>query len=146
MSILNDPFPNPRTHLGSSNVRRSREIDDPNRHELILLGDGEKKVTMAIETRVPNAAVFTFNKEDHTLGELLRSRLHKDKRVTFSGYKVEHPLIPKFDLRVQTDGEITPKDAVLKACRDIVQDLAILSQEFTKEWELKKIARNDADA
>ena len=94
---------------------------------------------------VPNAAVFTFNKEDHTLGELLRSRLLKDKRVIFSGYKVEHPLLPKFDLRVQTDGEITPKEAVLKACRDTVQDLAILSREFTKEFELKKIARNDTD-
>ena len=34
-----------------SNILRSREIDTPDRHELILLGDGEKKVTMAIETR-----------------------------------------------------------------------------------------------
>ncbi|KAI9664919.1 MAG: DNA-directed RNA polymerase II core subunit [Bathelium mastoideum] len=126
-------------------IVNSCDNDAPYRHELILLGDGEKKVTMAIETRVPNAAVFTFNKEDHTLGELLRARLHKDKRVIFSGYKVEHPLLPKFDLRVQTDGDITPKEAVLKACRDTVQDLATLSQEFTKEWELKKITRNDAD-
>lgn len=41
---------------------------------------------------------------------------------------------------MQTDGEVTPKDAVVQACADIVKDLEKLDQEFTKEWELKKIA------
>lgn len=45
-----------------------------------------------------------------------------------------------FELRVQTDGEITPKEAVVQACQDIIQDLQKLDQEFTKEFELKKIA------
>ena len=35
---------------------------------------------------------------------------------------------------------MTPKEAVVQACADIVQDLQRLDQEFTKEWELKKIA------
>lgn len=52
-----------------------------------------------------------------------------------------HPLFATFDLRVQTDGSLTPKDAVVKACRDIVQDLDALSREFTKEWELKRISK-----
>lgn len=73
---------------------------------------------------------------------MLRSRLLASEHVTFSGYRVPHPLDPKFELRVQTDGEITPKEAVVKACRDIVQDLAELSRQFTKEWELKKIVRS----
>jgi len=42
---------------------------------------------------------------------------------------------------VSTDGTVTPKDAILIACKDVVQDLAVLAREFTKEWELKKIAR-----
>ncbi|KAI9701389.1 MAG: DNA-directed RNA polymerase II core subunit [Bogoriella megaspora] len=121
------------------------DVAEQYRHELILLGDGEKKVTMTVDTRVANTVIFTFNKEDHTLGNMIRARLLKDKRVTFAGYKVEHPLLPKFELRVGTDGEITPKDALIKACKDLVQDLAILSREFTKEWELKKIAGNDAE-
>ena len=89
---------------------------------------------------VANTAIFTFNKEDHTLANLLSSRLHKYKHVTFSAYKVPHPLFATFELRVGTDGSMTPKDAVILACRDVVQDLEIIKQEFVKEWELKKIA------
>jgi DNA-directed RNA polymerase II subunit RPB11 len=106
---------------------------------------------------VPSAAVFTFNKEDHTLGNMIRSRLSQSSHVLFAGYKVRsvpllckesrlialmqvpHPLIPKFELRVQTDGEITPKDAVVAACHELVKDLGILSREFTKEFELRKM-------
>jgi DNA-directed RNA polymerase II subunit RPB11 len=37
---------------------------------------------------MPNTSIFTFNKEDHTLGNLLRARLLQDRRVTFAAYKV----------------------------------------------------------
>lgn len=40
---------------------------------------------------------------------------------------------------MQTDGEITPKDALLAACHDTVRDLGTLSREFTKEFELRKM-------
>lgn len=60
--------------------------------------------------------------------------------MLFAAYKVPHPLFALFELRVQTDGSITPKDAVVQACMDIVQDLQKLDQEFTKEFELKKIS------
>lgn len=43
------------------------------------------------------------------------------------------------ELRVQTDGQITPKEAVLAACHDLVKDLGTLSREFTKEYELRKM-------
>jgi DNA-directed RNA polymerase II subunit RPB11 len=89
--------------------------------------------------------MFTFNKEDHTLGNLLRAKLAKSAHVLFAGYQVPHPLFATFKLRVQTDGELTPKDAVIQACRDLVNELQMLDQEFTKEWELKKIAGAGAD-
>lgn len=50
-----------------------------------------------------------------------------------------HPLVPKVELRVQTDGEITPKEGVIAACHELVKDLGILSREFTKEYELRKM-------
>ena len=37
---------------------------------------------------IPSTAIFTLNKEDHTLGNLLRSQLLKNPRVLFAGYKV----------------------------------------------------------
>lgn len=94
---------------------------------------------------MPNASLFTFRKEDHTLANLLRARLVKFPNVVFAAYKVPHPLFATFELRVQTDGSISPKDAVVQACADIVQDLQKLDQEFTKEWELKKIAVGSGD-
>ncbi|EFE42678.1 hypothetical protein TRV_02570 [Trichophyton verrucosum HKI 0517] len=84
---------------------------------------------------VPSTAIFTFNKEDHTLGNLIRSRLLQNQHVLFSGYR--------------TDGQITPKEAVLAACHDLVKDLGTFSREFTKEYELRKMVgagtqQNDA--
>ncbi|KAM0092221.1 DNA-directed RNA polymerase II core subunit [Aspergillus fumigatus] len=141
--------------------------------ESFVLSPGEEKVEVETDTRIPSSSIFTFNKEDHTLGNLLRSRLLQNSHVIFAGYKVcppmeavfssilfevlgaflesfgmhgsdelsqvPHPLVPKFELRVQTDGEITPKDALLAACHDLVKDLGILSREFTKEYELRKM-------
>jgi len=91
-------------------------------------------------TGVPNTAIFAFLKEDHTLGNLLTSRLHSYPTVTFAAYIVPHPLFANFDLRVTTDGSISPKEALLTACKDLVSDLSALSNEFTKEIELNKIA------
>ena len=89
--------------------------------------------------------MFTFNKEDHTLGNLLRAKLAKSEHVLFAGYQVPHPLFAKFHMRVQTDGVVTPKEAIIQACRDLIAELQSLDQEFTKEWELKKIAGAGAD-
>ncbi|PKY01303.1 DNA-directed RNA polymerase II subunit RPB11a [Aspergillus campestris IBT 28561] len=113
--------------------------DQQPRYESFVLGNGENKVDMEVDTRIPNTSIFTFNKEDHTLGNMIRSRLLQSSHVLFAAYKVPHPLVPKFILRVQTDGEITPKDAVIAACHELVRDLGILSREFTKEYELRKM-------
>ncbi|KAF3049478.1 DNA-directed RNA polymerase II core subunit [Didymella keratinophila] len=114
--------------------------------ELFLLDDGQQKVEYKEETRVPNTAIFTFNKEDHTLGNLLSQRLLKYEYIVFSAYKVPHPLFATFELRVQTDGTITPKEAIIRCCKDIVQDLHVLNSSFQTEWLGKKIvSEGEAD-
>ncbi|KAL8857086.1 MAG: hypothetical protein Q9178_006378 [Gyalolechia marmorata] len=130
---------------GQPGSRAIAEENVPNRFELFLLGDGEKKVVEEPDTRVQSASVFTFNKEDHTLGNMLRSRLLQSPHVQFSGYKVPHPLFSKFELRVQTDGSITPRQALLQACKDLVTDLGLLAREFTKEWELRKMVGDNVE-
>ncbi|KAJ5092162.1 hypothetical protein NUU61_007032 [Penicillium alfredii] len=109
-------------------------------YEAILLAPGEKKIDVESDPRVPDTAVFTFHKEDHTLGNLLRSRLLKTPHVLFAAYRVPHPLTPDFVLRVQTDGEVTPREVVINACHALIRDYGILSREFTKEFELRKMA------
>lgn len=73
---------------------------------------------------------------------MLRDKLFRSEHVTFSAYKVPHPLFATFQLRVHTDGEITPKNALIKACGELITELQELDQEFTKEFELKKMAAN----
>ncbi|KAJ5331057.1 hypothetical protein N7476_000840 [Penicillium atrosanguineum] len=126
--------PAPR-HVGPPQVE---DRQDP--YEAILLGPGENKIDVEIDTRLPSAAIFTFHKEDHTLGNMLRTRLLKTPHVVFAAYKIPHPLTPNFLLRVQTDGEITPRQAVITASKALIQDLGTLSREFTKEYELRKMA------
>lgn len=93
---------------------------------------------------VPNTDVFTFNKEDHTLGNLLAQRLLKYDDILFSAYKIPHPLFASFELRVQTDGSITPKAAVVRCCTDVINDLGKLNDSFTTEWLGKRIVSEGA--
>jgi DNA-directed RNA polymerase II subunit RPB11 len=58
-------------------------------------------------------------------------------------FPVPHPLFATLELRIQTDGELTPKEAVVAACKGLVGDLETLSREFTKEYELRKMVSGD---
>merc|ERR1711892_929014 len=69
------------------------KMNAPPTFESFLLFDGEKKITREQDTKVPNAAIFTLNKEDHTLGNLIRHQLLKDPNVLFAGYKNPSPFV-----------------------------------------------------
>lgn len=58
---------------------------------------------------------------------------------------VPHPLFAMIELRVQTNGEKTPKEAIVQCCRSLVGELQILSKEFTKEYELRKLVSGDGN-
>lgn len=60
--------------------------------------------------------------------------------VTFAAYKVAHPLFFVFELRLTTDGAMGPKEALLEASKNMVEDLVMLGRRFTHEWELLKQA------
>lgn len=77
---------------------------------------------------------------------MLTDKLTRLEHVTFAAYKVPHPLFATFDLRVHTDGDISPKEAVVQACQELVQELQTLDQEFTKEFELHRITRQGPGA
>jgi DNA-directed RNA polymerase II subunit RPB11 len=59
-------------------------MNAPDRFELFILPEGVKKsinpsslltvrVTLEPDSKIPNAATITFEKEDHTLGNMLRA-------------------------------------------------------------------------
>ncbi|KAL2427261.1 hypothetical protein ABEF95_010768 [Exophiala dermatitidis] len=119
---------------GSSNI--------PDRTEAFLLDPGQKKVEPGHDTRTPNTMIFVYNKEDHTLGNALVDQLHKNSHVTYAAYRVPHPLFARFELRIQTDGEITPNEALLAATRDVIRELEVIKVKFTREYELRKMVGN----
>ncbi|KAL7460606.1 hypothetical protein ACHAXS_001050 [Conticribra weissflogii] len=90
-------------------------MNAPERSACFLLDDDEEKVEYSVDTKVSNAGTFTFNKEDHTVANLLRMQLLRDPAVKFAGYMHPHPLVAPVevlsaaieDLSNETDHLIT---------------------------------------
>uniref|UniRef100_A0A3Q3ASS9 RNA polymerase II subunit J n=1 Tax=Kryptolebias marmoratus TaxID=37003 RepID=A0A3Q3ASS9_KRYMA len=119
---------------GSGSVRfRSAlrgNMNAPPAFESFLLFEGEKKISISKDTKVPNACLFTLNKEDHTLGNIIRAQLLKDPQVLFAGYKVPHPLEHKIVIRVQTTPDYSPQEAFTNAITDLISELSLLEERF----------------
>ena len=49
-----------------------------------MLYEGEKKIEVKKEVNVSDAALFTLNREDHTLGNILKTQLLRDPKVRTS--------------------------------------------------------------
>jgi DNA-directed RNA polymerase II subunit RPB11 len=49
-----------------------------------------------------NSVTYRIELEDHTIGDLLRIYLLKNKEVKFAGYRVPHPLDDILEIKVQT--------------------------------------------
>ncbi|CAD5123617.1 DgyrCDS11944 [Dimorphilus gyrociliatus] len=113
-------------------------MNAPPTFESFILFEGEKKVTIEKDTKVPNAAIFTVNKEDHTIGNILRCQLLKDPKVLFAGYKHPHPLEHKIVLRVQTTPDTTPQIALTEAITDLISEVSLLEERFRDAIREKK--------
>uniref|UniRef100_A0A646QF54 DNA-directed RNA polymerase II subunit RPB11 n=1 Tax=Hemiscolopendra marginata TaxID=943146 RepID=A0A646QF54_9MYRI len=113
-------------------------MNAPPSFESFLLFDGEKKIIIEKDTKVPNAAIFTVNKEDHTLGNMIRYQLLKDPNVLFAGYKVPHPLEHKIIIRVQTTADYSPQEAFTNAITDLISELSLLEERFKEAVREKK--------
>ncbi|KAL2760813.1 hypothetical protein ACRALDRAFT_1053599 [Sodiomyces alcalophilus JCM 7366] len=123
-------------------------MNAPDRFELFVLGPDEKKIDERPVASMANTSDFLVKKEDHTLGNLLSEHLKMHPQVLMAGYKVPHPNVPEMFLRVQTNGEITPKEAVVSVLKDLLKMFSNLSQEFIREFELRRVveARRNDDA
>ncbi|ODV69732.1 RBP11-like subunits of RNA polymerase [Hyphopichia burtonii NRRL Y-1933] len=118
-------------------------MNAPDRFELFILPDGVDKIKITPDTKVPNAALIRIEREDHTLANLLRAQLLKDERVIFAAYKVEHPLFANFILRIQTEDDYSPKDALKNACSGLISELDVIKTKFKDEWALKSLLNNN---
>lgn len=85
------------------------------------------------DTRIPDASVFTIEREDHTVANALRAYILKDRRTVFCGYRVPHPLEHNCEIKLQTVPEETPKlvfmdglDAVVRDCESLISQIDVV--------------------
>lgn len=69
-------------------------------------------VSYVKDNRKQNCGTFILSKEDHTIGNLVRSRLVEDKNVRFAGYRVPHPLINECHVRIETIDKSNPRQVI----------------------------------
>lgn len=98
---------------------------------------------MEMDTRMPNAATFSVQREDHTLGNILACHLQQQEHVLFAGYKVPHPLEHMFELKVQTDSTTTPTAALQQSIDGLIGNLGVLEERFKSE--IRKSASTSAN-
>mmetsp|Transcript_18664 Transcript_18664/g.56412 ORF Transcript_18664/g.56412 Transcript_18664/m.56412 type:complete len:121 (+) Transcript_18664:361-723(+) len=110
----------------------------PDRFEKFTLPEGVKKITHEKDKKVPDAAKFVLEREDHTVGNLLRMQLHRDKNVMFAGYQVPHPLEYKLVIKVQTNGKHEPVNAMENCLKALEEEYGDIKQQFDAQAEQLK--------
>jgi DNA-directed RNA polymerase II subunit RPB11 len=95
--------------------------------------------------QVTNAGTFHFNKEDHTVGNLLRMQLLRDPNVRFAGYCHPHPLVHFIDMKIQTNNStVAPVEVLSSAIEDLANETDHLITQFQDAVETWK-RENDAE-
>jgi len=107
-------------------------MNAPNRSDAYLLPEGATKVTYEKDMRISNAGQFTILREDHTIANLIRMQLLRDNNVTFSGYMHPHPLINDVKVRVQTNDNSSPIEALANCLDDLSTEFDELAQRFRR--------------
>ena len=81
-----------------------------------------------------NKIIIEVKGADHTLCNALKTELWNDKHVKIATYSIRHPQISVPQVIVETDGEESPRNALINA----VQKLHKTNEKFKKEF-LKEI-------
>ncbi|GJD12255.1 DNA-directed RNA polymerases II, IV and V subunit 11 [Galdieria sulphuraria] len=109
----------------------------PDRFEAVVLPDGVAKLEYQKDTKVPHSAIVKIEREDHTIGNLLRMQLLRDPKVIFAAYRAPHPLQHHIIIRVQTKSSdrepYTPIDALANALSDLNTEMSLLSERLEEE-------------
>jgi DNA-directed RNA polymerase II subunit RPB11 len=108
-------------------------MNQPDRYERFVLPENAKKLEYVPDTKLENAGTYTVEREDHTLGNMVRMQLHRDPEVLFSGYRIPHPLEPRMLIKVQTTGDNKkPEQAFVTALTALQGELAELRTKMAE--------------
>lgn len=80
-----------------------------------------------------NKLIFEMKGGDHTLCNSLKNELYNDEHVKISTYSIKHPLVSFPQMIVETDGEESPKNALIGAIQRLKKTNDKFRKEFLKE-------------
>ena len=80
-----------------------------------------------------NKLVIEVKGADHTLCNILKTELWNDKHVKIATYSIRHPQISVPQVIVETDGEESPKNALINAVDRLHKANSRFKKEFVKE-------------
>jgi DNA-directed RNA polymerase subunit L len=95
-----------------------------------LLAD---KMEIKITDDKKNKLIAEVKGVDHTLCNVLKTELWNDKHVKIAAYSIRHPQISVPQIIVETDGEESPRNALLAAVQRIHKTNEKFKKEFSKE-------------
>ena len=100
------------------------------------------------ETDMKNAT-YSFMDEDHTLGNLLRNQIVKNKHVEFCAYSVPHPSEQICNVRVQlveADDDIDTNKVVQGSLKRISKMCDTLTEKFENALKDFKSSKMEVDS
>lgn len=104
----------------------------------VCFGVRAHRVVFEKDKKVENAGRFVIEREDHTLGNLVRMQLLDDPRVDFAGYRMPHPLEHKIHIQVHTTANSNPADAMISACNNLIDKFNRLEEKLDAEVARKQ--------
>ncbi|RVW23392.1 DNA-directed RNA polymerases II, IV and V subunit 11 [Vitis vinifera] len=118
-------------------------MNAPDRYERFVVPEGTKKVSYERDTKIINAASFTVEREDHTIGNILRMQLHRDENVLFADVRTSQELIfgaveilSRANGAIHTTSQSSPMQAYNQAINDLDKELDYLKNAFEKIQQL----------
>ena len=80
-----------------------------------------------------NKLIIEVNGADHTLCNAIKTELWNDKHVKIATYSIRHPEISVPQVIIETDGEESPRNALINAVQRLQKNEAKFKKEFAKE-------------
>ncbi|EZG65877.1 putative DNA-directed RNA polymerase subunit [Gregarina niphandrodes] len=96
-----------------------KEVDDPITKEKALKS---------------SLITISISGEDHTLGNLLRSRLSQMPEVEFASYSIPHPSLSEMNFRLQVNEGLVALDVFKQALDDLIYLSKGISKEFNEKY------------
>ncbi|KAK6507002.1 RNA polymerase subunit AC19 [Arthrobotrys musiformis] len=131
MADHDETLPDAPAYPASNNG--ASELSDDDDYLDLTHENNAKIIMLGTATDDDSCASFQFENEDHTLGNALRWIIMKNPQVEFCGYSIPHPSEPKMNMRIQTYGEITAKDALIKGLADLRDLCDVVTDKFVAE-------------